>query len=93
VSTDEIREEIRASLRRLRRLGDEGRIVMAEDSWNIEWHDSRVAVEIAAAALERADAAMLWMHTRTATHPFRTDPAALRHSPTHPRVAPLKAPK
>ena len=63
VSADEIRDEIRASLRRLRRLGDEGRIVWAEDSWNTEWHDSRVAIEIAAAALERADAAMLWMHT------------------------------
>ena len=40
VSADAIREEIRASLRRLRRLGDEGRIVMAEDSWNTDWHDS-----------------------------------------------------
>ncbi|RFA13233.1 hypothetical protein B7R22_13785 [Subtercola boreus] len=63
VSADAIREDIRASLRRLRRLGDEGRIVMAEDSWNVDWHDSRVAIEIAAAALERADTAMLWMHT------------------------------
>ncbi|WP_301182569.1 hypothetical protein [Subtercola boreus] len=36
VSADDIREEIRASLRRLRRLGDEGRIVMAEDSWNTD---------------------------------------------------------
>ncbi|RFA06681.1 hypothetical protein B7R21_18965 [Subtercola boreus] len=67
MSADAIREEIRASLRRLRRLGNEGRIVMAKDSRNTDWHDSRVAVEIAAAALERADAAMLWM--RTLPHP------------------------
>ena len=63
VSADDIREEIRSSLRRLRRLGDDGRIVMAEDSWNTGWHDSRVAVQLAAAALERADAALRWMHT------------------------------
>lgn len=62
-TADAIREEIRASLRRLRRLGDEGRIVMAEDSWNTEWHDSATAIEVATAALERADEAMLWMHT------------------------------
>jgi len=63
VSADAIREEIRASLRRLRRLGDEGRIVMSDDSWNTDWHDSAMAIATATAALERADEAMLWMHT------------------------------
>ncbi len=63
VSADGIREEIRASLRRLRRLSDEGRIVMAQDSWNTEWHDSATAIEVATTALERADETMLWMHT------------------------------
>lgn len=63
VNADAIREEIHTSLLRPRRLGDEGRIVMAEDSWNTDWHDSRVAIEMATAALERTDAAMLWMHT------------------------------
>lgn len=36
---------------------------MSNDSWNTDWHDSAIAIETATAALERADEAMLWMHT------------------------------
>lgn len=62
-SANEIRQEIRASSRRLRRLAGEGRIVMTKDSWNTDWNDSHTAIEAALAALDRVDEAMLWMHT------------------------------
>ena len=63
VDADGVREQVRASLRRLEHLAADGRIVMNEDRLNTEWRSSAAAVTAAREALERANEAMLWMET------------------------------
>ncbi|GGF37952.1 hypothetical protein [Subtercola lobariae] len=59
-----IYESIVENLELLQRLHAEGKIVMTPDSFNEEWRDETVAVEVATKALEWARDAVKWMITQ-----------------------------
>lgn len=60
---NDIRLNVRDSLHQLRKLQEQGRIVMTQDRYNPDWPDSSVALEAAIQALDRALDAMHWMET------------------------------
>jgi hypothetical protein len=62
-SPDGIREGICSLAAATRRLRGEGRIGMAGDSWNTDWHDFMSAIEMTAAALARGRGTALDAHT------------------------------
>lgn len=70
-SANEIRKNIRESLRQLLDLQEQGRIVMTRDRFNTDWPDSATALAEAIKGLEHAMDAMYWMetipHPRSAT--------------------------
>jgi hypothetical protein len=63
VSANDIRNNIRDSLRELHILHEQGRIVMTQDRFNTDYPDSAHAIDEALRGLELAMNATHWMET------------------------------
>jgi len=63
VSASDIRDNVKASLRQLVQLQEQGRVVMTQDRYNTDWPDATAALDAAVQALDRAVDAMTWMET------------------------------
>jgi DNA-binding HxlR family transcriptional regulator len=81
-SANEIRKNIRESLRQLLDLQEQGRIVMTQDRYNADWPDSATALTEAIAGLEHAMDAMYCMETLP--HPHSATPSSGGEHPDPP---------